>query len=323
MKHLVTLLFLTSTFLLKSQIVLNDLQGHYQFNATEIIDESPNNISGTSQNIESAIGLEQMSNTAYDFNGFSSYISLGIENRNITDVVTLSAWIKTTSNENQVVCSKYDWIEDKGYFLRMIDGKVSFGGRNNGNEFSEAVGFDNINDGQWHHVLGIVQQNEWQIYVDCQGQGTFISSANTPDLTNSVPFMVGRLSIPTGSGELRFFEGTVDDVRIYNRRLDQLEIDSLCMQNFTTSTNDIQVPSAIIEVYSNPVKETIDWNWVDTDEFNKDGFQYKIYNLNGALLKSGRLERQISCTHLAKGIYLFVVFNDKTGISETIRIIKI
>ena len=125
-KHLfasILLLFFSSFQLLFAQVVTEALQTYYDLNGnTE--DQSGNNLHGNGLDLATTIGIENVSNTAYSFNGSTSNIDCGNEGRNITDQLTISSWIKTTSLERQFFVSKYNSDEDIGYFLATENGNA-------------------------------------------------------------------------------------------------------------------------------------------------------------------------------------------------------
>ena len=54
-----------------------DLQGHYQLNGN-FSDSSLNQIEGVGIDVNQAVGLEGLENTAYSFNGNNAFIDLGV-----------------------------------------------------------------------------------------------------------------------------------------------------------------------------------------------------------------------------------------------------
>src|SRR5688572_9456619 len=63
------------------------------------------------------------------FNGSNNYINLGTNYRNITNKVTVEAWIKTPTTKYQWIVGKYSNSEDKGFHLFAQNGKVAMAGR--------------------------------------------------------------------------------------------------------------------------------------------------------------------------------------------------
>lgn len=200
-------------------------QADFNFNNGSLSDNSPLGIDGTGFNLSSAIGLEEDNNTAFSFNGSSSYINLTNDNRGIIDQLTLSVWIKTNSADRRVIVSKYDMGTDAGYSISIQDGMASFEGRDGSGIFYQLISEDlMINDGEWHHLVGIVDKNVWKLYTDCMLVNTHNTTTLTPDLSSPVPLTIGRLSVANGFGEFRYFNGSIDNVKLYNSPLSEEQL---------------------------------------------------------------------------------------------------
>jgi hypothetical protein len=96
--------------------------------------------------------------------------------------------------------------------------------RGNVNDMYEVIATGtNGNDGAWHHVCSVnASATSHTMYLD----GAFVATD-----TSNVPFPVthnGRIGDLAGQyGELDFYNGLVDDLRIYNRALSAAEVGEL------------------------------------------------------------------------------------------------
>lgn len=321
MKYTFACLLALLSFNINAQIVSQGLQAFYQFNDEFFTDNSGNGINGTGFNVTQTDGLEQRQNTAYNFNGTNSYIVAGNDNRQVTDQVTLSVWFKSTSTEIQNICAKYDWNIDRGYFIRMIDGKATLGGRNNGDAFVEIQGLRSINDGKWHLLTGMVNGNNWKFFIDCKIQGETNSNSSNPSLDTDVPLSIGRLSIPTGSNDYRYFNGDIDDVRLYNRILTDLEQDSLCGQNFLTNINNVENSYIDFSLSPNPTTDLIKVNLELNSTYEK--LFYRIFNAMGTSIQNGQLVgSEISLYNLTSGVYHVQLLSEDNEILGLEKVIK-
>lgn len=81
----------------------------------------------------------------------------------------------------------------------------------------------NIKDGVWHHVVGIVDRSKSEalIYIDGILKNSMPFSASAYNDSNLI---IGAWS---KTASVENFNGTLDDVRIYNRALDANEVKSL------------------------------------------------------------------------------------------------
>ncbi|HEX8547849.1 MAG TPA: LamG-like jellyroll fold domain-containing protein [Cytophagaceae bacterium] len=174
----------------------------------------------------SAIGVTGKENTAFRFDGKDDYITFGTDNRGVTNHVTVSAWVKTSSHKfRQFVVGKYEYSSSAGYNLAIIgendpnfpDGTAVFSGRD-GSSVQYVIASSKrtkLNDGVWHHICGIVENNKWQVWVDGVLEGEARSTTSSPNLSVSSQLYVGHLlgNDPNIDGA---FDGTIDNVEIYN-----------------------------------------------------------------------------------------------------------
>jgi len=247
-------------------------------------------------------------NDAYNFNGVNSKIVTSGDNRNITNVVTLSAWIKTSSqNDYGFVISKYDWRIDKGFHLSVwFNGHAFLGGRNTGNNYIMVQSQMPVNDGKWHHLLGVINGNTWKLWVDCELQNTFNSSALTPDLTNNEALSFGYY--PLGdNGNHRYFNGEIDEIYLYNRELTPVEKQTLCDRNPTAIETDEDsnlLIKSFINIFPNPVNDNL------TIQSNKQIKNIILFDETGKILIKKTIHDKISrlkFTTQTKGVYFIKI----------------
>jgi len=91
-----------------------------------------------------------------------------------------------------------------------------------------------VADGQWHHVAALLADdgspsvNEIKLYVDGFPQTTTYSSTQPIDTLAGQDVQIGAFY--NGSAQAGFFNGLLDDVRIYNLDLDENQIYRLSME---------------------------------------------------------------------------------------------
>lgn len=92
--------------------------------------------------------------------------------------------------------------------------KVVGEGRNSGSIFGKV----DVNDGKWHHVVGVYEGDEICLYVD----GTLDNSERASGLieTNDFAVMIGE----NAEKMVRGWNGLIDDVRIYSYALTEDEV---------------------------------------------------------------------------------------------------
>jgi hypothetical protein len=169
---------------------------------------------------------------ALSFDGVNDYIDAGNSSSlNFgTGDFSVELWIKTSQTEQDII-GKLGAIGDGWVIYSLTTGEVDFSvfGSNNS---PDVFGITKINDSIWHHVVGVRNGNNAILYVD----GTFENSLNigTIGSTNTTsPLIMG---INEGANNI-YFNGTIDEVRVYSRSLSTEEISDLYNYYGYTTTN--------------------------------------------------------------------------------------
>ena len=182
-------------------------------------------------------------NSALQFNGVDNYLNCG-EYFNLNSEVTVSLWVNTTysnSSTSLFLIEKYNGLPgyDAGFSLHFIDtDEIRFAGRNHSNTFIYTkTANSNICDGQWHHIVGMVDNGVWKIYIDDE----FVSSYDTQNPTGSLDvsdnLIIGNLFINNDYN--RYYNGVIDDVRIYDYALSKSDITALYNERATTTSSNM------------------------------------------------------------------------------------
>ena len=140
--------------------------------------------------------------------------------------MTLSAWILPTCSEEVALLSK-QWCRDYGYYLGLRQHKL-FWSYNDvatcGNP-NEVISEDLATvDSQWHHAAVVHTNSRVTIYLDGRQLATRqVRGRIKPIRNTSRPFVIGGyyfLNQTYGS----FYDGFLDNVRLYRRALDGTEV---------------------------------------------------------------------------------------------------
>lgn len=210
------------------------LVGYWKFDAVKdniALDSSGNNIDGYVNKL--LWGVLGRVNVTLLFDG-KGYIAVGDNEKldfDANDSFTVSAWVKLDDSISgyKAILGKASDSSLNGYMLRHDqDGNLSMRivGSEHSND-STSVAKQDYRDGQWHHVVGVIDRtnNTNTIYVD--GVQKDQSSANhVGDLTNSYFFSIGALD----RGNI-IFKGLIDEVRVYDRALSSAEVRQLYTQD--------------------------------------------------------------------------------------------
>lgn len=176
-------------------------------------------IDGESKIVNGKIGQ------ALEFDG-SDAVNMGNpEDLNFGDGdYSIEAWIKT-QNDGPVVTNMQS-SNERGWYNRVEDGKLH--NRLQADNGNSANSTSNVNDGNWHHAVTIIDRKggSQKVYID----GKLESNPQIADVVGSVSnernVVVG--SYHDGKG---YFDGIIDEIRIYNRILSEAEI----KQNFVSN----------------------------------------------------------------------------------------
>ncbi|HEY4499997.1 MAG TPA: LamG-like jellyroll fold domain-containing protein [Candidatus Paceibacterota bacterium] len=150
---------------------------------------------------------------------------------------TVSVWARPTNAAQSatVVAKRFSTGDYTQYQLGIhshaMDGsagkQASFLYRQNGGSQIGAHTTADVVDGNWHHIVGVANKssNTMFIYVDGINMPLTMDSvgpAPWPIVNNSEPVTFGYNN---GGGE--YFNGTLDEVRMYNRALTEAEIQAI------------------------------------------------------------------------------------------------
>ena len=158
-----------------------------------------------------------------NFNGTNSFVQI---TNTVANDFTIAFWVKTTQTGGSP-----QWFNGAGlvdgdspgpgndFGTALVAGKFAIGIGNPDMTFSSTSA---INDGVWHHCAATRQQSSGMvnIYVDGHLQTTGYASRNT--LNASARLLFG--AIASGGG---YFNGSLDEVRIFSRCLGSNEVSAL------------------------------------------------------------------------------------------------
>jgi len=152
----------------------------------------------------------------YYFGGNGDYIQIPDNeslrfDSNITDF-TISVWVKRlNSGVDDMIIDKRDGDND-GWRLLFAAGDDKIYASV---DYTDVTSSTAITDTNWHHVVFVVDRDgNGQIYIDGIADGNAVA-INSDAMATTSNVVIGKYSY-SASG---YFNGTIDDVRIYNRSL--------------------------------------------------------------------------------------------------------
>jgi hypothetical protein len=165
----------------------------------------------------------------YNFDGSGDYVNVSSSSSlDIENEITISAWIKvdswTTNYWEGTIVGKDDWFDGNshGYVLRVgQSGRLSFTiGKDNSPDWPEALSGSLMSAGNWYHVVGTFNGTHLKIYIDRDLKVTTVVSQTLME-TSTYDVKVGQSPFAPS----RAFNGSIDEVKIYNRSLSPEQID--------------------------------------------------------------------------------------------------
>ena len=211
------------------------LVGHWAFEdgaGTSAKDSSSSGNDGTLKNMEDSDWVNGKVGLALEFDGNDEYLDTPYEGIGGSTDRTITAWIKfngsSVATGNSAVLGYGDSNgSGKKWHIRLntdsVDGQVGAIRTEIGGGYM--VGSTVISDGEWHFVTSIfsgTNATDIEHYIDGKLEipsGSQLQTVNT-DVVSGDPVTIGSRF---GTSP-RFFDGDIDDVRIYNRALSVTEI---------------------------------------------------------------------------------------------------
>ena len=157
------------------------------------------------------------------FDGKGDWVHVANEDKfDCVAQVTVAAWIKVNrfDKEWQAIVTKGDsaWRLQRNQDKDNIEFACSGLKVQGGSPYGPLYGQKNVNDGRWHHVVGVYDGEKMCLYID--GVVDASQPASGGIATNNHPVYIGENSEMTG----RFWNGLIDDVRIYNYALSEDQV---------------------------------------------------------------------------------------------------
>jgi hypothetical protein len=160
---------------------------------------------------------------ALSFDGVDDYVNCGNDNSlAITNNLTIAAWVKRTGagSSNEIIVSKYNGGQHSYRLFFHSTDVVRWwlskdGGTNNRAYLDSTI---TITDTNWHFIAATFESGTLKIYIDGvdktgSGEGNISSIFESTE-----PLFIGQ------ENSSSYFNGLIDDVRIYDRALSAEEV---------------------------------------------------------------------------------------------------
>ena len=181
--------------------------------------------------IDYASGRTVTANGGVNAGGVSGYFGGGTQFDGVDDwfngsfsgiqnIFSISYWIKTTNNDTSKGVAGFTTSTGMRKEVYMSSGKI----RMFYNNYYAITSGTSVNDGNWHYVVGTYDGTTPLVYID--GVNNALGSATSVTVSTPNIFRIGQIMLAAG-GSLYFFNGTIDEVHIWNRALSDEEVSNL------------------------------------------------------------------------------------------------
>lgn len=151
--------------------------------------------------------------------GTDDYIDAGNHaSLDLNDNFSLESWFKTStiSATEKVIMAKELSMYNEGFVLSVVNNDIQFYFPNMGQ-----LSFTGVVQNEWHHVAVTFNYGTISLYLD----GVEVASGFMEFINNSTEnFYIGAAHLNNGGGSNHYFEGAIDEVRIWSSTRSQAQI---------------------------------------------------------------------------------------------------
>ena len=194
----------------------------------EVIDSSDNNLHGTAQgglttaNSSPAISGDVGTCSYAELDGIDDYVALGNPDLlNFSGEITLAAWIRPDLSDGRrnIIVHGHTYSPKSEVIFRIRDGEYQVGSWNGVNYVATStIPADDVGLGNWVHLAGTYDGTTWRLYRNG------VEVASTTNVTGALTVAEDWAIGARGTGTERFFDGGIDEPKIYSKALTEAEI---------------------------------------------------------------------------------------------------
>ncbi|MHC4546492.1 MAG: LamG domain-containing protein, partial [Planctomycetota bacterium] len=189
---------------------------------------------------------------ALDFDGITQYVNVPHSaSLGLTKNFTIAAWIRPDVVSDQYgIVTKCEGTSHKQYVFTIWDGELRLEYELSGNNYNLTGG--TMTAGNWQHVA-VTIDSSLLVTLYINAASTASETAPGEALAQSNPVAIGRWS---GTYNNRYFDGLIDDARIYNRALTVVEIGDVMSGKGIHEASNPAPPHLAVDV---PVDANLEW----------------------------------------------------------------
>jgi len=256
-------------------------------------DQSGNNNNGTINGATLTNDRFDNINSAYLFDGINDVISIPSSTTlNAYNELSISVWIKPSSfpsSGSNMILGKSNYSSNTNYLIRVQpNGNIQFEYKTFANTGNHALILN-----QWNHIVVTSNLlNEKQVYIN---------NVSVTFTTNTSPYgiVTNPLTVGAAGYNSEYFNGSIDDILIYNAVLTEMEISAL----FINTPTNMKVSKS-----STPAKIAISNKTILFNQPIEDINQISVYNVTGLrVYQTSIITSTIDLNMLLKGMYLLKI----------------
>ena len=176
-------------------------------------------------------------NTGLEFNGTSTRVDTSGLNSFFSkkQSFSVSAWVNCTASGNRAIFDDYDGA-NQNIALYFYDGTINFFMRYNNTDVTGLNTGSTTYYFDFHHVVATSDQTTAKLYVD----GSLVASASV----TSQSYSGGSPSVGIGrqaqsSGTVNYFNGVIDQVRVFSKAISSTEVTTLYNETYSSTSKSV------------------------------------------------------------------------------------
>ncbi len=218
---------------------------------------------------------------------------------------TVSVWVKTNALNGGGYNFIYTYGTTSNYYGAYYSGSTLYHFSTGGSHgIANTLGLFN-----WTHYVFTYNGTASKIYKNGVLVGTQAIAFNT--FNNANLFRLGL----SETGNANYFNGAIDDLKIYNYAISDSEVLNLYTNNSTLASKELNLQNTKPAIYPNPATDTF------TIQMENDLKSVEIYSIQGQKILTSK-SKKINISGLAKGIYLVKITDSKDSFATQKLIVK-
>ena len=271
-------------------------------------------------------------NSAYEFDGVDDLINFGNDpSLDITGELTLSVWAKGIGPSAAIT----SFIGKTNFGANLGGGDIDpYGiGLDEGDRFYTVIRGEDVdaevlledtqtNPNEWIHYSSVYKPGEYlKIYKNGNLLGTDSTDVPVKIESTARPLVAGARTNSTNTSLIYYFDGALDDIRVYRKALSDSAIQELYSENgwpetadttLTSNENRLDIPNEfnLYQNYPNPFNPS---TVIGFDLPEGGNVSLRVYDLTGRLVatiiegntNAGRYQVTFNASALSSGVYFY------------------